>query len=79
MEVHSSTALWKYIQAQLYGSTFKHNFNNSSHGIGLPCDISMTGFTDVNFPQKSTSSCRQSSPDENFRKLIRNGKLRISL
>ena len=44
---------------------------------GLPYGI-MTGFTDVNFPRKS-SCYRQSLPDENFRNLITNGKLRISL
>ena len=40
--------------------------------------FTMTGFTEVNIPQKS-SCCRQSLPDENFRKLFKNGKSSIFL
>ena len=40
--------------------------------------FSPTGFTDVNITQTS-SCCRQSLPDENFRKLIKNLKSEISL
>ena len=45
---------------------------SSYRSVGLPCGISMVGFTQI-------SSCPQSLSDENFQKLIKNGKLRISL